>query len=98
MTWDFKLGKLPSRETKLRTFGVASETLPDNQRFNHFFHDSTERPIQRPKDPKTQKASYSGKRKQHTIKNNLIINADSKVVLLTSSVKVACPINALLIL
>lgn len=52
---------------------------------NIFFHDSTERPIQRPKAPQVQKAYYSGKKKQHTLKNNLVINADSKVVLLTPS-------------
>ena len=56
-----------------------------NQFQTYFFHDSTERPIQRPKDPQTQKAYYSGKKKQHTVKNNLIINSDSKVVLLTPS-------------
>ena len=50
-----------------------------------FFHDGTERPIQRPKDPETQTAYYSGKKKRHTVKNNLIINADCKVVLLTPS-------------
>ena len=50
-----------------------------------FFHDATERPIQRPKDPEAQKAYYSGKKKQHTVKNNLMINAESKVVLLTPS-------------
>ena len=52
-----------------------------------FFHDGTERPIQRPKDVETQKAYYSGKKKQHTIKNNLMITADSKVVFLTPSFK-----------
>ena len=40
-------------------------------------------PIRHPKDPQAQKDYYSGKKKQHTIKNNLVINADSKVVLLT---------------
>jgi hypothetical protein len=50
-----------------------------------FFHDGTERPIQRPKDVEAQKAYYSGKKKQHTVKNNLMITADSKVVLLTPS-------------
>ena len=44
-----------------------------------------ERPMQRPKDPEAQKAYYSGKKKQHTVKNNLMINAESKVVLLTPS-------------
>ena len=48
-----------------------------------FFQDSTERPIQRPKDPQRQKAYYSGKKKQHTHKNNLVIDAACKVVLLT---------------
>ena len=42
-----------------------------------------ERPIQRPKDQEAQQAHYSGKKKQHTVKNNLMINGDSKVVLLT---------------
>ena len=50
-----------------------------------FFHDATERPIQRPKDPEAQKAYYSGKKKQHIVKNNLMTNAESKIVLLTPS-------------
>ena len=33
-------------------------------------------PIQRPKDPDAQKAHYSGKKKQHTVKNNLLITAE----------------------
>ncbi|RKU12607.1 hypothetical protein C6501_10920 [Candidatus Poribacteria bacterium] len=52
---------------------------------NIFFHDGTERRIQRPKDRHTQKVSYSGKKKCHTAKNNLIINEDCKVALLTPS-------------
>ena len=55
---------------------------------NIFFHDGTERPIQRPKDLQTQKAYYSGKKKCHTVKNNLIINENCKVVLLTPSFEV----------
>ncbi len=55
------------------------------KRQTFFFHDSTERPIQRPKDRETQKAHYSGKKKQHTLKNNLMMNADSQVVFLTPS-------------
>ena len=52
---------------------------------NIFFHDGTERPIQRPKDAQVQKTYYSGKKKQHTLKNNLVSNAACKVVLLTPS-------------
>lgn len=50
-----------------------------------FFHDATERPIQRPKDRDAQRACYSGKKKQHTVKNNVLITTDSKVLLLTPS-------------
>ena len=51
-----------------------------------FFHDGVERPIQRPKDVEAQQAYYSGKKKQHTVKNNILIKvSDSKVVFLTPS-------------
>ena len=36
-----------------------------------FAHDGTERRIVRPQDPAEQKASYSGKKKDHTVKNIL---------------------------
>ena len=48
-----------------------------------FFHDGIERPIQRPKDVEIQQAHYSGKKKRHTVKNNILTNAESKVVFLT---------------
>lgn len=37
-----------------------------------FMIDGSERPLRRPKDPHQQKAKYSGKKKTHTVKNNLI--------------------------
>src|SRR5215813_11545058 len=40
-----------------------------------FAHDGTERRIVRPQDPAEQKASYSGKKKDHTVKNVLLVNA-----------------------
>ncbi len=52
---------------------------------NIFFHDGPERRIRRPRDPETQKAYYSGKKKCRTVQNNLIINESCKVVLLTPS-------------
>jgi Helix-turn-helix of DDE superfamily endonuclease/DDE superfamily endonuclease len=39
-----------------------------------FFHDGTERPIHRPKDPEDQHEYDSGKKKCHTRKNLLVIN------------------------
>ena len=43
-----------------------------------FSHDGTERPIQRPK--KEQKTYYSGKKKTHTVKNNVLANASCEVI------------------
>ena len=77
------LGELPSRETTPEPVD-ESAPLPGQETPGAFyFHDGTERPINRPKAPKDQKAYYSGKKKQHTLKNNLVIDARSKVVVLT---------------
>jgi hypothetical protein len=43
-----------------------------------FSHDGTERPIQRPK--KEQRTYYSGKKKTHTVKNNVLANASCEVI------------------
>ena len=40
-----------------------------------FAHDGTERRIVRPQDPPAQAACYSGKKKDHTVKNVLLVNA-----------------------
>src|SRR5207253_2286532 len=40
-----------------------------------FAHDGTERRIVRPQDPVEQATCYSGKKKDHTVKNVLLINA-----------------------
>jgi len=37
-----------------------------------FILDGTERPIQRPKDKQRQRDNYSGKKRRHTVKNNVI--------------------------
>ncbi len=37
-----------------------------------FLMDGTERPLNRPKDNEQQKSQYSGKKKAHTVKNNII--------------------------
>jgi len=49
-----------------------------------FIVDGTERPIQRPKNPQDQQKYYSGKRKQHTVKNQVVINPKSKRILAVS--------------
>lgn len=50
-----------------------------------FIIDGTERPINRPKDKDKQKAYYSGKKKQHTVKNNLVTERGGKVVYLSDT-------------
>jgi len=45
-----------------------------------FMIDGTERRIQRPTDPQDQNKYYSGKKKAHTCKNNVIVDAPTKKV------------------
>jgi len=48
-----------------------------------FFQDGTERPIQRPKNQEIQATFYSDKKKRHCIKNNVLVNQQAKIILLT---------------
>jgi hypothetical protein len=71
--------QLPARQTQR-----AEEVLkacPGLQ----FIIDGTERPIRRPKDTERQREHYSGKKKRHTIKNNVI--SDKR----TGKIKVLSP-------
>jgi len=45
-----------------------------------FLIDGTERPIQRPKDRQKQGDYYSGKKKRHTLKNNIITHKPTKKI------------------
>jgi hypothetical protein len=50
-----------------------------------FFHDGTERPVQRPLDDDEQQEYYSGKKKTHTIKNIVLIDDTCTVRFLSAS-------------
>ena len=50
-----------------------------------FGHDGTERRIERPQDPTAQKCCYSGKKKYHTVKNVLLINAALTILFLSET-------------
>lgn len=50
-----------------------------------FIIDGTERPINRPKDKEKQKRYYSGKKKSHTVKNNVITERGGKVLYLSGT-------------
>jgi DDE superfamily endonuclease/Helix-turn-helix of DDE superfamily endonuclease len=58
--------QLPARTPK--TIQAVLETCPGLE----FIIDGTERPIRRPKDPERQKTQFSGKKKRHTVKNNVL--------------------------
>ena len=58
--------QLPARKTRaLKEVLAACPGL-------EFIIDGVERPIRRPKDKQEQKKKYSGKKKRHTVKNNVI--------------------------
>lgn len=71
------LGELPVRD--------AEAFVPEEEDLTIFFHDGTERPIPRPKDKELQKEYYSGKKKQHTVKNIIIINRQSGIRFLSAT-------------
>src|SRR6266700_1686527 len=50
-----------------------------------FAHDGTERRIVRPQDPPAQTACYSGKKKDHTVKNVLLVNALLTILFLSDT-------------
>lgn len=50
-----------------------------------FIIDGTERGIARPKDKEKQKSYYSGKKKRHTVKNNLISDRQGRVLFLSQT-------------
>lgn len=50
-----------------------------------FIIDGTERPIRRPKDKARQKENYSGKKKRHTLKNNVVTEKSTKKVKVLSA-------------
>lgn len=49
--------------------------------------DGTEQPIQRPKDPEKQKTYYSGKKKRHTIKKQIVANQEGLILDISPAVE-----------
>lgn len=75
--------KIQFPERKIRSMEELFERFPD---VKDVFIDGTERPIQRPKKPKTNKRTYSGKKKAHTRKS-IVIADQKKRILLVSPAK-----------
>lgn len=68
-------------KVKVKSLTGILEICP---KLREFIIDATERPIQRPKDPFLQEKYYSGKRKRHTVKNQMIISAKTSRILAIS--------------
>ena len=67
-------GALPERDPE-RVKETAADT-PERE----FAIDGTERARQRPQDPTAQADYYSGKKKKHTVKNNLIVGVKDRLI------------------
>src|SRR5688500_7700309 len=67
-----------------RRLGRAARDATDRRSRSSppFWHDGTERPIQRPKDPEAQQEYYRGKKTSHTRKNLIVINQMSYICFL----------------
>jgi hypothetical protein len=70
--------KIPTKKISLSDAELTEEEIIK------FFVDATEQPIERPK--KRQKRYYSGKKKKHTLKNQIIIDKKGKIRAVTKSV------------
>jgi hypothetical protein len=72
--------QLPKR--RVRSVDEFLEAFPE---VTGFFIDGSERPIQRPADSQTQKTYYSGKKKRHTVKNQLGVTTDQRIIWLSET-------------
>jgi len=74
-----KVFRIPTKRVKL-----TEEDLTEEQLLNIFIIDATEQQIRRPK--KQQKKFYSGKKKKHTIKNQLTVSRKGRILTVSRSV------------
>lgn len=66
-------------------FGVRREPRVSRGEAEALIIDCTEQPIHRPKDDAVQKAHYSGKKKRHTLKAELIVTRRGRIASVSSS-------------
>jgi hypothetical protein len=80
-----ELGHLPERDPQkvkqlLETYMDESQHYESSTEVESFAIDGTERRRQRPSDQEEQKQFYSGKKKTHTVKNNVIVTLGKRRV------------------
>ncbi len=74
-----QVGELPVRD--------MAQMIETDTQAPIYFHDGTERPIQRPSDPDEQRLYYGGKKKRHGLKNNMLSNLVCKIRFLSKTVE-----------
>ncbi len=79
--WEALGYQLDLPKAKVSSLQGLYSTCPD---LKEFIVDGTEREIERPKNKTKQKDYYSGKKKEHTVKNQVIINPRKKKILYVS--------------
>jgi len=72
-----KIFRIPTRRIKLSEVNLTEEKLLE------IFIDATEQQIQRPQ--RKQKKYYSGKKKRHTIKNQIVVDSQGKILSVSKS-------------
>lgn len=72
--------KLVLPERQIRDAAEFIRLFPE---VKEVFIDGTERPVQRSRDSKKQRANYSGKKKRHTRKNIIVTDAAKRILILT---------------
>jgi len=73
---------LPIRKRRVNRYEAWIEECPD---LKQFLVDCTERSVQRPKDHKLQEKYYSGKKKHHSVKNQLLVSPRNTRILAISN-------------
>ena len=71
-------------------FGVKRESRVSRKEAETLIIDCTEQPIHRPGGPAVQKAHYSGKKKRHTLKTELIVTEKGRITSVSPSSAGSC--------
>jgi len=77
---------VPARTTAAFVAQLQADATPIDPAAPPFFcHDGTERPVARPKDDEDRKSIIAAKKKDHTIKNVVIVDATGAIRFLSAT-------------
>ena len=76
----------PDKSQRKRDLAAFMQNFPDVVAIV----DATEQPTQRPKDGETQKTYYSGKKKRHTLKTQIVVAPNGELLAVSQTVPGSC--------